>query len=252
MTFQSNEALELTLRRMAKQGLIVSRTENNPYLVMSYKGAGGLISPKWNIKIYNTGSFVCDDPSPIREFFHGRLKKPDKSLCVLSIDDAGIGSPIGGCMVGICDGKRVVTDIVDVSFFKPGPYDRKEYFDEYTRKGLALIDKEFHASPKTHRIEICTGYINKGIREELRRLGYDVRIVDIKGMLQDKLESIFRKYLKKITGGADLGYDPKECKNGKEISDKYNASVNWARENNPDLLKTGWKALRDEQQNLFE
>lgn len=249
---KSNKTMEDTLKRMEQARLIVPRKENNPYLKLSYKGAGGLISPKWNIKIYTTGSFVCDEPSPIREFFHGRLKEPDKSLKLIQVDDAGWGSPIGGCMVGVCDGKRVVTDIVDVSFFKPGPYDRKEYFNEYTKRGLALINNEFHASPKTHRMEICTGYINKGIRGELRRLGYDVRVEDIKGMLQDKLENIFRKYLKNITDGVDLGYDPKECKNGKEISNKYYAAVNWAKKNNPSLLKTGWKSLRDNQQDLFK
>jgi hypothetical protein len=241
---KSNKTMEDTLKKMEQAGLIVQRKENNPYLSIFYRGTGGLVSEKWNIKIYNTGSFVCDEPLPIREFLHGRLKEPDKSLKLLQVDDAGIGSPIGGCMVGACDGEKVVTDIVDVSFFKPGSYDRREYFKEYTRKGLRLIEKVFNAAPETHRIEICTGFINKGLREELRRFGYDVRVVDIKGLLQDQLENIFRNYLKKITGGVDLGYDPKECKSKKEISDRYYKSVNWAKKNAPHLLKTGWASLR--------
>ncbi len=248
---QSNKTMEDTLKKMFEAGLIVTRTENNKYLKISYKGAGGLISPKWNIKIYTTGTFICNDPACIREFLHDRLKEPDKSLKLLEIDDAGWGSPIGGVMVGVTDGKRVVTEMVDISFFKPGIYDRRDYLREYTNHGVNIVEKDFKASPKTHRIEICTGFINQQLRDELRDRGYDVRVVEIKGLLQDKLEKYYRKYIKKITGGVDLGYDPKECKNGKEISKKYYATVKWAKENNPSLLKTGWKSLRDEQQSLF-
>ena len=59
--FQSNVALEVALKNMAHDGLIEPRTENNQYLAISYKGSGTLITPKWNIKIYTTGSGVCTD-----------------------------------------------------------------------------------------------------------------------------------------------------------------------------------------------
>jgi len=249
---KSNKTLEDTLTKMFKAGLIAQRKENNPYLKISYKGKGGLVSKKWNIKIYTTGSFVCNDPHLIRDFLHGRLKEPDKAMTVLSVDDAGIGSPIGGCMVGVCDGEKVVTDIVNVSFFKPLQFDRRDYLKEYTKKGIKLIRDVFKAMPDTHRIEICTGFINTALKDKLRALGFDVRVVEVKGMLQDQLENIFREYIKQITGGVDLGYDPKDCKNGKEIMDYYNKAVNWAKNNNPSLLKTGWASLRDDQLNLFE
>jgi len=239
MVKKANKTLIDTLKKMADAGLIVPRKENNQYLVLSYKGAGGLITHKWNIKIYNTGSFVCADPSPIREFLHGRLKSPDPSLRLIQIDDAGWGSSIGGVMVGVCCDNRVVTAVVDTAFFKPGPYDSKQYLQVYANKGLILIEREFNASIKTHRIEICTGYVNKDLRELLRSEGYDVRTVEITGMLQDTLEDLFKAYIKELTGGVDLAYDPKNCKSGKEISNLYYRSVNWARENAPHLLKTG-------------
>lgn len=239
----SNKTLEETLERMAKEGLIVPRTENNPYLRVSYKGANGLISSKWNIKIYTSGSVVCIDPSIIREFYHNRLKSPDKNLKLIQIDDAGIGFPLGGCMVGACCDGRVVTDVVDVAFFKPGPFERQDYLNEYAHKGNDLIIKEFNATSKTHRIEICTGHVNSTLRELLKSQGYDVRLVDIKGLLQDQLENLFKDYIKELIG-KDLAYDPKEL-TGYQIAKNYEATLQWGMKNVPHLLKTGWGKIRE-------
>jgi len=243
--FQTNDALEAALRNMVRAGLIVVRTENNKYLKLSYKGAGTLITPKWNIKIYTTGNGICSDVSVIKDFVGGRLKPPDSSLKLISIDDAGWGSSIGSVMVGAADGKRVVTDVLDISYFKPGPFERQEYLEAYANQGWALIQREFQADPKTHRIEICTGFINIKLRDLLRVKGFDVRQVEIKGLLQDELENCFREYIKEITGGADLAYDPKEL-NSKDISIYYNKALKFGREKAPHLLKSGWKAIQNE------
>lgn len=242
--FQTNGTLEAALRNMVLAGLIVARTENNQYLKLSYKGAGTLITPKWNIKIYTTGNGICSDVSVIKDFVGGRLKPPDPSLKLIEIDDAGWGSPLGGIMVGATDGKRVLTDVVEVYYFKPGPFERKDYLDAYADQGWALIQKEFQASPKTHRIEICTGFVNIKLRDLLRSKGFDVRQVEIKGLLQDELEDCFRKYIKEITGGADLAYDPKEL-SASEVSTYYKKALKFGREKAPHLLKSGWKAIQD-------
>lgn len=244
--FQTNQALETALQNMATKGLIIPRTENNRYLKISYKGTGTLITPKWNIKIYTTGSGVCTDISIIKDFVGGRLKPPDPSLKLIQIDDSGWGSPIGGVMIGLCCDKRIVTDVVNVAFFRKGPFERRDYLKAYADQGWALIQKEFKASPKTHRIEICTGFINNSLRDLLRKEGFDVRQVEIKGLLQDKLEDLFRYYIKEITGGADLAYDPKEL-NKSQISNYYYKALKFGKEKAPHLLKSGWRAIQESQ-----
>lgn len=239
---KSNPEMELKLKQCVTQGLIIPRNENNQYLKVSYKGAGRLISEKWNIKIYTTGSVVCNDTDTLKDLLNDNVKEPDKSLKLIEIDDSGWGSPISGCMVGVSDNNRVETDVVDVSFFQSRMYDKKEYLQEYTKKGLRLVEQVFKATPRTHRIHICTGYINTLLKAVLRRRGYDVRVMEIKGLLQDSLENLFREHVKQLTG-RDMAYDPKEMSK-RDIASRYYQTVNWARKNCPHLLKTGWESLR--------
>ena len=58
---KADQRIEKKLEEYVSKGHLVPRTENNAYLKCSYKGTGGLISQKWNVKIYNTGSIVCND-----------------------------------------------------------------------------------------------------------------------------------------------------------------------------------------------
>lgn len=52
-TSQETEFIRNKLRRASKQGFITRRSENNRYLLASYKGVEEKgISPKWNVKIY--------------------------------------------------------------------------------------------------------------------------------------------------------------------------------------------------------
>lgn len=112
--------LEKKLAELALKGLIASRSENNTYLKVSYRGTDGLVSPKWNIKIYSSGKVVCTDNVLLNDMLAGRLKLPDSGLKLIQIDDAGIGFPLCGCMVGVCCDGRVVTDTISVSCFQGG------------------------------------------------------------------------------------------------------------------------------------
>ena len=237
---KSTPELEIKLALQMAKGILVCRSENNKYLKVSYKGANTLISEKWNVKIYTSGSIVCNDMHLLKKIMEDDLNSAP-SLPLISIDDAGIGFPICGVMVGATDGHRVVTDVVDVSFFRTGLYESKAYLNEYAARGVLLIAKEFKTSPATHRIEICTGYINTSLRDMLRAAGYDVRVTEIKGLLQNSLEDKFREYIKK-EAKADLAYDPKTIDES-ALARKYYAIVDWAKKYRPDLLKTGWKAL---------
>jgi len=234
--------MEQGLKIAQSRGLIVPRTENNQYLKVSYCGAGGLVSPKWNIKIYTSGSVVCNDEGTLQRLLDGEISTPDKKLQLLQIDDSGWGFPLCGVMVGVTDGSRVATRVVDVSYFKPGVFERRTYLSAYSSEGMNLINNEFHATTSTHRIEICTGFVNSLLRDQLRLAGFDVRVVEITGLLQDTLEKLFKKYVRD-TLGVDLAYDPKELPSKSHISQHYYKALEWGKKNAPHMLKSGWNSI---------
>ena len=238
---KSSPEIEQTLQKYAADGHIIPRTEKNNYLKVSYKGTGKIISDKWNVKIYTTGSVVTTDLKTLTDIVNGTLKASDTSLKIVQINDAGIGFPLCGIMVGITDGTTIWTDTVNVKLFQGTAYEKKEYVRDYTRKGLRIIH-EMGISPKTHRIEICSGFINIALKDRLRELGYEVKIADIKGLLQDKLEALYRRHVEEVTG-KNLGYDPKGLTE-RQIVINFNSAVNWGRKFAPELLKSGWKALQ--------
>lgn len=237
----SNPTLEEKLRKFCLAGHITPRTEKNQYLKLSYKGTDGLVSSKWNVKIYTTGSIVCNDGKLLQDILNDKLKAPDKQLTVLQIDDAGVGFPLLGVMIGVSDGKTIETDTVDVKYFQKGLFENKEYLKIFRDKGINIVYNIFMASPKTHRIEICSGFINSVLKNTLRDQGFDVRVTEIKGMLQDDLERLFKNYVKS-TLKHDFAYDPKGMTK-KGIADHYYRTVNWGKQHAPHLLKTGWKNL---------
>jgi len=238
MSLQSTPQMEEALSDAQAKGLLTIRTENNQYLKVSYKGTGTKISDKWNVKIYTSGSVVCNDPAVLQSLIDGSFKEPDSKLRLLQIDDAGIGFPLCGVMIGVTNGERVWTDTVDVSFFQSPKFEKRLYVEEFAKKGIHLLSK---TSPKTHRIEICSGFINTGLRDVLRNKGYDVRVTEIKGLLQDRLEQLFKEYVEKETG-RDLAYDIKKIRK-EEIGKIYYQILNWGKEHAPHLLKSGWRSL---------
>lgn len=242
--------LLLELKRAETRQLIVNREESNPYLLKSYRGNGGKISDKWNVKVFTFSnkkggySVVCND-WPILDSIIANdwflFRPPD--LPVISIDDAGWGFPLCGVMVGATDGKVVVTALTDVKYFQGHKFKSKSYMWEYAQQGVDLV-KKLGASPETHRVEICTGYVNVALKERLRKLGYHVRVVEIKGLLQDRLEDLFKRYVMDQLK-QDIYYDPKELSNPEEISRSYYECVEIGKKHFPHLLKTGWKSIKE-------
>lgn len=236
-----------------KKGYLKRRYENNFYLLTSFYGVEIKgISPKWNIKIYKYNSrkgghsIVCVDLLVLRKLIDADYASfIPPALPVLRIDDAGWGFPLGGIMVGVSDEQVVKTAIVPVEYFRKDTKNHfmtKRYLKKYSELAIDLLN-EFEAAPSTHRIEICSGYVNQPLREKLRRCGFDVRVVEIKGMLQAELENIFKKYISD-TIGADIYYDPKELEKS-QIPRKYNECVRYGLKNCPEQLKTGWEALSE-------
>lgn len=236
----------------AARGLIVLRTEANPYLQVSYQGAGTGISPKWNVKVYTYSakkgghSIVCVDRQVLAAIVAGNwaaFTPPD--LPVLRIDDAGWGFPLCGVMVGVTDEQRVAVAVVPVEYFQatgPAAFATKLYLRHYAEQAEQLL-AQFGAAPHSHRIEICSGYVNQPLRERLRAAGYDVRVVEVRGLLQEQLEERFRAYVQAETG-ADLYYDPKAIPQA-DIPRRYRESLTYGQRHCPQLVKTGWQALQN-------
>lgn len=240
---KTSEYLETLLKKMVAKGLIISRTENNQYLKLSYKGSSEFFNPKWNIKIYTTGTVTCTDIVTLRKYALDKLKPPDESLILIKIDDSGWGFPLCGILVGVEVSGVVYTDEVSVRYFKPGPFKRKEYLKKYSEKGLRIITQKIKADYRTHRIEICNGFVNTVLKEDLQELGYDVRSVEITGLLQDSLEKLFKDYIKKKTG-VDLAYDPKKI-GADQLSFEYYNAFEWGKSFVPHLLKSGWRSMKN-------
>ncbi len=239
------------LEQAAAQGLVVRRAENNPYLLTSYMGVEGHgVSPKWNVKVYTFSpkkrghSIVCVDLLVLDQLVNGApdsLTPPD--LPALRIDDAGWGFPLCGVMVGVSDETTVETATVPVEYFRDDsatPFATKLYLEKYAELAVQLLAR-FGATPQTRRIEICSGYVNQPLRGKLRQLGYDVRVVEIRGLLQERLEALYRAYVR-VETGADIYYDPKNI-GRTEIPRRYRESLAYGQRHCPHLIKTGWSAL---------
>jgi hypothetical protein len=241
------------LKKAFKRGLITARKENNNHLLASFKGIEEKgISHKWNVKIYSYNtrkkghSITCIDNYVLQKIVEEDYESfnPPSHLKVLKIDDAGWGFPLCGVMVGVSNEDKVLSAVVPVEFFrndKKNGFQTKKYLKKYASLGFQLV-KDFKATPKTHRIEICTGYINKLLKEKLRSHGYIVRVVEITGMLQNELENLYKQYIHK-TIGADMYYDPKDMDKS-QIPRKYRDCLRYGKMNCPHLIKTGWDSIQ--------
>jgi hypothetical protein len=252
-TFTSEEIGFITkqLKAASKLGYLKSRKENNPYLLVSYKGVEHMgISPKWNVKIYTYSedrrghSIVCVDMLVLDRLIrkeYDSLIPPE--LPVIRIDDAEWRFPLCGVMVGVSDEENVYTAVVPVEYFRHDTrnhaFHTKQYLKEYTRLALGLLN-QLGVCPGTHRIEICSGFVNQPVREKLRRQGYDVRVVEIKGLLQERL--LYKAYVIEEIG-RDIYYDPKDMEKAR-IPKRYYECLEFGKKHCPDKIKSGWKAIR--------
>jgi len=233
---------EECLERIRRLGLPCVE-ENNPYVVLSVRGDGVRASPKWNARVYRDKSgrlkLVTVDLKMLRDMLEGRA--PAARTRTISVDDAGWGFPLGGVMIGATDGERVETGLVPVVYFQGERFGRHDYLEYAARVTLDLLGR-FHADPDDTRVEICTGYVNIGSREALREAGYEVKVSEVTGLLQDELEKRFAAY---VRGLGYPGYvDPKETHDPKK---PFGDIIRWIEER-PEarmrLAKTGWKYFK--------
>ncbi len=230
------------LERIRRLGL-PAINDKSPFVVLSVRGDGVRASPKWNARVYRDKGghlkLVTVDLKTLQDMLEGRA--PANKKRTVFVDDAGWGFPLGGVMIGATDGVTVETGLVPVDYFQDGRFERHEYLEYAAMVTLGLL-KRFRAYPDTTLVEICTGYVNVGSREALRKAGYEVRVTDIKGLLQDELEKRFARYVRA------LGYpgyiDPKETHDPRKPFENVIKWIEEKPEERMKLAKTGWKYFK--------
>jgi hypothetical protein len=156
----------------------------------------------------------------------------------LSIDDAGWGDLVGGCLLGFLreETGEYVVKMIDVSHFRPPNFARKTYLKEALR--LAREALEELKVTKDEEIEICTGSVLSEIVLTLTGEGYKVKPTRIEGKLQDLIENSLLDYY------ALLGV-PRETLTVESGRDRFYALIRWVMEDfdgREKYVKTGWKS----------
>ena len=158
----------------------------------------------------------------------------------ISLDDAGVGDLLFGVVIGAYrhETNEFTYGVIDVRYFKPGRFHRKEYLHQTSTIVFQLLDKLKLGADEP--IFICRGSIFERAVEELKEKfgGGRIQAVKIIGEPQRCTETA---YLDEVR---NLGYEPipeREQKRAKSFFDM----MNWL-EKNPNKLefaKTGWPKL---------
>jgi len=156
------------------------------------------------------------------------------------IDDAGGGDLLLGVVIGVYrpETGEYRYDVIDVKYFKPLRFRRKEYLEQASKITLRILEKLNPAAEEP--VQVCQGYIfEKTIRDLREKYGEErVSTTQVKGEAQRYTETA---YLDEIT---NLGYMPIASREQKRAKSFFHM-MNWLRRN-PDKLKyakTGWPRL---------
>jgi CxxC-x17-CxxC domain-containing protein len=156
------------------------------------------------------------------------------------IDDAGSGDLLFGVVIGAYrdDTQEFKYDLIDVKFFQPALFGKKEYLTQSSRivshllQGLKVRPKE--------EIHLCQGYIFDEADADLKKNYGEGRIHRIRVVGEpQRLTEI--AYLDEIR---NLGYSPLDEREDKRAKSFFHM-MRWLKEN-PHMLsyaKTGWPRL---------
>ncbi|CAJ36094.1 hypothetical protein [Methanocella arvoryzae] len=225
--------------KMLKSIGLPGRDQSNPYVVLSVRGDGVRAPESWTATVYRNKKgqlkLVTSDDSVLRKLL------PVEQKPVIQVDDSGWGFPLGGVMIGATDGTRVETGLIDTKFFQGELFKTHAYLSEAARITLGLV-KDLGGRPGETRVEICSGYVNSRSKDLLEREGYDVKVTEITGLLQDQLEKRYKEYVKSL--GYPAYYDPKETRSPAMAFKEVIKWIDEDPENRMKIAKTGWKYFR--------
>ena len=242
---ESHKIDESMLEKIKALGL-PEKKENNKYILLHVYGDGVRASAKFNAKIYKGKKglkLVTNDFHTLMNLMENKIVSEKDYKRIIYLDDSNWGCAIGGVLVGAYDTltKEIKTKVIDVIFFQEPLFSQKAYLDEYAKKGIQLVD-DFDANPKDALIKICTGYLNTKLKNELRKIGFNVEVSQIGEPLQTEIENKAREYVKSF--GYDKYYDPKQLTLA-QINDEFNKTISWLKEKDlMHLAKSGWKYFK--------
>ncbi len=153
------------------------------------------------------------------------------------VDDAGIGDPVGGCVIGalrVEDG-AFIWGLIPVCFFQEPLFREKKYLEEAVRVVLRCL-KRLEVR-KGEAIKVCRGDIFRFARKQLSRK-FDVEAVKIEGELQLLVEEVFLEHL------FGLGV-PREMLSVESGKERFVKLLRWVYEKPEERLKvakTGWRS----------
>ncbi len=119
-----------------------------------------------------------------------------KGLKTVQIDDAGIGSPVGGAAIGALETETGLFQykLIGEEYFQDGCHATKEY-QKRTAGIISELFEEMGITRDSYKVEICSGHIFDTARLWLDEEGYNWTTVKIEGALQFKIEDAFSDYL---------------------------------------------------------
>jgi hypothetical protein len=147
-----------------------------------------------------------------------------EGLKLVQIDDAGIGSPVGGAAIGALEAESGIFrhKLIGEEYFQDGRYATKEYQNR-TVDIVSELFREIGVTKETYRVEICSGHIFDNVRLWLDEQGYCWKSVKIEGQLQFKIEDSFSDYL------VSIGV-PEKIRRIEVGRDQFMYLFNWVRE----------------------
>jgi len=156
------------------------------------------------------------------------------------IDDAGSGDLLFGVVIGAYrkETGEFKYDVIDVKYFKPPRFKRKEYLKESSRIVLQLLKKL--KVRRDEEIQICRGYIFDRSAEDLKKIYGEERIKRIK-VLGEPQRYIETSYLDEVR---NLGYEPIREREEARAKNFFHM-LKWLKRN-PEKIryaKTGWPRL---------
>lgn len=212
----------------------------DPWMVFRGRGRSPL-SPKFNVLIYrnNKGRFklVTTDELTLNRIAEG-CELVQTRNCRVDIDDAGIGCPVGGVLIGAYKhGDGFLWREIEPKWFQSPLFVEKMYVQRSAELAMELLET-FHCPPEDTVVYLCTGYIHHQTKARLRELGYEVQVTEIQTPLQELLEESLKDYLLERFGFAGF-YDPKV--DNPRVG--FHRAMEWIRADPQRLAwaKTGWR-----------
>lgn len=157
----------------------------------------------------------------------------------ITLDDAGSGDLLFGIVIGAYrdDPQMFCYDVIDVKFFQPELFRKKEYLSQTSKIVSQLLDR---LQPKPEEeIHMCQGYIFDEAAEELRKIyGERIQRIKVVGEPQRLIEIAYCDEIR------NLGYEPLPERDEKRAKNFFHM-MRWLKEN-PSMIKyakTGWPRL---------